>query len=308
MLKKGFLALLFFPLMCFAQKTGKDTLLRYFNTSLEPVKKKEAVFIGIAIKDVNGWNALVYNDSIKVIMRGRYLDDDCRIREGIFFYYNDLGIRYMSGQYHQNKKTGWWQTWYPSGTIKDSVLFNNDLPQGIGVRYFASGTIESRGAYKEGKLDGDWTWYHENGQVATREKYTAGLLSSLECFDSTGKPAGFSCAIDRGPAIKGRYGGVEKFVQDSLRFPPEALKKQVEGYVAVQFTVSKTGTINEPLILESPDPLCSEEVIRVIKAIPAWYPAISHNRQIEYTFTLNIPFFTTNPLVPVTGIKAPGLY
>ena len=32
-----------------AQK--KDTLIRYFNAELEPVKKKEAVFVGVAVKD-----------------------------------------------------------------------------------------------------------------------------------------------------------------------------------------------------------------------------------------------------------------
>jgi hypothetical protein len=259
------------------------------------------------VKDVNGWNTVVYNDSIKIIMRGRYLDEDCKVKDGFFMYNNDQGIRYMAGQFNQNKKTGWWYTWYASGGIKDSVLFSNDLPEGMSIRYFPFGKIESKGTYKGGKIAGEWNWFHENGNIATRETYADGKLESLECFDSSGAATGFNCAIDRAPAIKGRYGGVEKFVKDSLRYPAEAFKKQVEGYVSVQFTIAKTGEMSEPLILDSPDPLLSQETIRVLKAIPAWYPAIYHNRTVERSLTLNIPFFMGDHMIPVTETKIPGL-
>jgi len=307
MLKKIFLAFLLVPLMGAAQKPGKDTLVRYFNTLLEPVKKKEAIFIGVAIKDVSGWNAVVYNDSIKIIMRGRYLDEDCKIKDGFFAYNNNLGLRYMSGQFVRNMKTGWWFTWFPGGGIKDSIFFKNDLPDGRSYRYFESGIVESEGTYKDGKTDGEWIWYHENGQIATKEKYTNGQLESLECFDSTGMATGSNCAINRPPAIKGRYLGVEKFVKDSLRYPLEAYKKEIEGYVAVKFIVSKSGEITEPVIISSPDPTMSQEVIRVIKIIPALYPAIWHNRLVEHTFTLNIPFYIGESMLPVTEWKLPGL-
>lgn len=307
MLKHFFLAFLLLPLFVSAQKTGKDTLLRYFNTSLEPVKKKEAVFIGVAVKDATGWGTVVYNDSIKIIMRGRYLDEDCKIREGYFIYNNDQGINYMGGHYSRNKKTGWWQTWFPTGGIKDSVLFSNDLLEGTAIRYFESGKVESKGTYKAGKIEGDWTWYHENGNKATRENYADGKLTSLDCFDSTGAPTGSNCAISRPPAIKGLYGGVEKVVKDSLRYPPKAFEKEVQGYVVVKFLVTKRGEITGPLILSSPDPSLSQEALRVIKAIPACYPAISHNRSVEYTYTLKIPFYIFDPMLPVTELEVPGL-
>ncbi len=307
MLKYTFLAFFIFPLLCLAQRPGKDTVLRYFNTSLEPVKKKEAIFVGVAVKNETGWHAVVYNDSLRVIMRGRYIDDECRIKDGFFAYNNDLGLRYMSGQYARNMKTGWWFTWFPGGGIKDSIFFKNNLPDGQSYRYFESGIVESKGTYKDGKIDGEWTWYYENGQIATKEKYANGQLESLECFDSTGMATGSNCAINRPPAIKGRYGGVEKYIKDSLRFPAEAALKEVEGYVAVKFNVTKKGEISEPVILGSPDPLFSQEAIRVIKSIPAWYPAIWHNRVVEYTYTLNIPFYLGDNISPVTEQSLPDL-
>lgn len=261
----------------------------------------------MAVRDPLGFNAQVYNDSIKVIMRGRYLDEECKIRDGFFVYYDHKGIRYMAGTYTRNMRTGWWFNWYPMGSVKDSIMFNNNLPDGKTRRYFASGQLEAEGEYKTGKINGEWLWYHSNGQLATREKYLNGSLDSLECFDSSGAALGVNCAINRPPAIKGRYGGVEKFVKDSLIYPPEALKKEIEGYVAIQFTVSKNGEMSEPIVLRSPNPLLSAEAIRVLKSIPAWYPAIWHNRVVDHSFTLSIPFFIANPTVPVTEIETPAM-
>jgi hypothetical protein len=37
------------------------------------------------------------------------------------------------------------------------------------------------------------------------------------------------------------------------------------------------------------------------------YPAIWHNRLVEHTFTLNIPFYIGESMLPVTEWKLPGL-
>ncbi len=305
MLRAILLILMISPLALAAQKTGKDTLLRYFDAALEPVKKKDAVYIGVAVKDVAGWNTVIYNDSIKVVMRGRYTDVDCKIKEGTFIYYSK-GSRYMAGNYSRNMRTGAWLTWFPSGQMKDSLPFANDLAEGYSVKYFESGVLESTGEYKQGMINGEWNWFHENGKIATREKYSGGKLASLECFDTLGNPTGFNCAIARPPAIKGRYGGIEKYIKDSLQFPEIALKKDLEGYVTLQFVVNKNGQIEEPEILFSSDPSFSAEAVRVLRSVPAWYPAISHNRVIDHIYTLNIPFYKSE-LVPVTESTRPEL-
>ena len=89
-----------------------------------------------------------------------------------------------------------------------------------------------------------------------------------------------------------------KFMQDSIALPKTESRVN-SGVVQIEFTVSKDGTMKDLKILSSPDSTLSKEVIRVVKSVPGWYPAISHNRPIDYTFTMNIPF--TDKQVTVTG-------
>ncbi|HSF45197.1 MAG TPA: energy transducer TonB, partial [Chitinophagaceae bacterium] len=61
--------------------------------------------------------------------------------------------------------------------------------------------------------------------------------------------------------------------------------------VEVEFTVYKSGSVSEPLITASADTSLSREVVRAIRSIPSWYPAVSHNRMIDHTFQLIIMFY-----------------
>ncbi len=294
--------LLLLSFSSFSQK--KDTLIRYFGADLEPVKKKEAVFIGVAVKDPFGWNAIVYNDSMKVIMRGKYQDQDCLVKNGWFIYYNQKGERSLAGKYDRNLKTDVWQTWYPSGQVKDSVYFLNDMANGSCSKFFESGQMEGKGFFRNGAPDSTWEWNHENGRKATQEKYSNGLLTSFECFDTSGNSLGMNCALNRLPAIKGKYGGVEKYVSDSLRYP-EKIKLADISVATVQFTVDKQGMMSEPNILGALQPELSKEIVRVLRSIPGWYPAVLHNRTMDYTYTLSITFFEDNQGIQVRAIPNP---
>lgn len=287
--------LILYSLPVSAQK--KDTLIRYFNVELEPCRKKEAAYVGILIKQDNGWNSVVFDSAMRPIMRGNYLDTEAGIKNGYFSYYTSNGKRYLGGEYIQNKKSGLWQTWYPSGNPKDSVFFVNDLASGPCSIHFENGNPEGTGQYEAGKVFGNWIWYHENGKPAAYETWKDGLLEDISCFDSLGNAQGMNCAVSRLPTIKGIYGGFEKFALDSLRFPETAAKYGLEGDVIVSFVVRKSGAIDELRILKSSDESFSKEVIRMIQSIPGWYPAVSHNRNFDQRLTYRIPFPTAGILL-----------
>ena len=293
------LAILLLSLPAISQAQKNDTLVRYFDARLEPCKKKDFVFIGVIIRDPFGWDGIIYDDSARTIMRGHYRDEACKEKDGWFMYYFANGKRALSGKYENNVRQLTWKSWYPAGQLKDSVQFLNGVQEGIGFSFFENGQLESSGLYRQGVLDQDWTFYHENGKIATKEKYAAGKLSALECFDTSGSSTGVNCAIKRDPEIKGRYGGVIKFLKDSLVYPPIAKANNLEGYVIVEFTITKDGSLKDIRILSSPDQLFNDEVLRVLKSVPGWYPAISHNRMLNFTYTLNIPFFVDDPEIHI---------
>lgn len=278
----------------FAQRS-KDTLVRYFNGELEPVKKKGSVFVGVIIRDPLGWNCLIYDDSMRVLVRGKYKDEDCKVKEGYFIYYYEDGKRASGGKFTNNIRVEEWKTWYPNGQTKDSVRYVNGTIHGGRRSYHENGMLAAEGFYKMGQMDSLWAFYHDNGKQSTRELYRNGKVEDLECFDTAGASKGMNCAISRPPALIGRYGGMQRYLADSLRpqFTPEG--EFVEGTVTAQFTVTKEGRLVNFRIISTDHLLLSREVIRVFGVATDWYPAVSHGRNTDYTAIILIPFFNGDP-------------
>lgn len=280
----------------------KDTLIRYFNSQFEPCKKKEASYAGMMIKMGGSWNTVVYDNTRHIVMRGNYLDKEALIKNGYFTYYTETGKRFLAGEFVQNQKKGLWLTWYPSGNPKDSVYFENGLATGPCSIHYDNGQKEVSGEYLGGTLTGKWLWYHDNGQLASNETWKDGLLEDIACFDTLGQSQGMNCAVSKLPSLKGLYGGFEKYLMDSLRYPQELAQKGLEGEVLLAFTVSKSGKINDLKIVASSHKLFTDEVLRVIRSAE-WYPAVSHNRPLDYRLAYKIPF----PFENIQRIELPEL-
>ena len=275
--------------IAFGQKS--DTTIRYFNKQFDPVSKNSITYTGIVYPENNKWAVIVKNDSSKILMTGYYRDKSLKTKDGLFSYFYGNGNLQTSGQFVNNEKNDLWMSWYAGGEKKDSGYYKKGLKNGSSTSWFENGNLKYNGYFFLNSADSTWTWYHENGNPSTKEKYNYGKLTFLECYDSLGNYSGVSCALEKAPTIKGYYGGINKYIIDSLYYPEEALKKNIQGIVDVQFTISKDGKLGDLKIISSSDSLLSNEVIRVIKSVDAWYPAIEHNRPVDFTQKLKIPFY-----------------
>jgi TonB family protein len=272
-----------------AQKS--DTLLRYFFGNFEPTSVTEGTYPG-KVFPVNGaWEAIVSNKSGQVLMTGRYRDKSLRVRDGLFHFYYPTGRLQVKGTYASNRQTGNWLAWYENGQVKDSVFFSDGNKLGPSIGWHANGRVMHEGFFFHGLPDSSWTWYYPNGNPSTREKYHLGKLRSLECFDSTGASTGGGCSLEVPPTIPGRYGGLQKYIVDSLYYPKAAMDKNIQGIVEVQFTITKAGKLTDIRFLNAPDKMLADEVTRVLESIPYWYPAILHNQVVDFTQSIKIPFF-----------------
>jgi TonB family protein len=289
---KFFLSVLLssFTIVAIGQKS--DTTIRYFNKQFDPVQKTAATYAGMVYPDSNKWAVVVINDSSKILMTGYYRDKALKAKDGWFTFFYTNGNPHVRGKYTSNAQDELWMSWYPGGQKKDSLYFRQGFKNGAAAGWFENGSPKYSGYFTLSFADSTWTWYHENGKPSTKEKYNnAGKLTSLECFDTLGNYSGFSCALEKPPTIKGYYGGIYKYIVDSLYYPEEALKKNIQGIVDVSFTITKSGKLENIKIINTPDSLLSNELIRVLKSVPAWYPAIEHNRPYDHTQTLKIPFY-----------------
>jgi TonB family protein len=288
-MRKPYLLLLtLLPLLGNAQK--KDTVIRFVNSAFESDIRENAAYVAKAWEDKGTWTAWVYENSGKLVMTGQYKDRSLKMRQGQFTFFYPNGMPEQMGRYQDSQKIGPWVSYYEDGMIKDSMNYANNMRNGIATGWHADGQRRFAGTYKDSYMEGSWIWFHRNGVPSTKEEYVKGKLMKVDCFDSTGQLTGSNCSISTQPGIKGKFGGIQKYIIDSLTYPKEALRRGAQGTVTLEFEVSRTGQAGKFHIISTPDSLLSNEVIRLIKTVDTWYPAVEHNELVDYTFRLFVPF------------------
>ena len=75
-------------------------------------------------------------------------------------------------------------------------------------------------------------------------------------------------------APSGGKNDFKEYLNRSVVYPKEALLKKVNGRVTVRFTVQPDGQLTDFEVVKGIGHGCDEELIRAIKAGPAWQPAI----------------------------------
>jgi antitoxin component YwqK of YwqJK toxin-antitoxin module len=98
-------------------------------------------------------------------------------REGHWYEYGPSGEIVREGKYNADKAEGIWKEWYRNERIRNGVLteslYAKGLRNGASVQWNAMGQKIAEGNYKNGVLDGVWTYYrdgkpskviYENGQ------------------------------------------------------------------------------------------------------------------------------------------------
>ncbi len=89
------------------------------------------------------------------------------------------------------------------------------------------------------------------------------------------------------------YGDISAFrrwVTMQIRYPAEAVQKGITGRVLASFAIEKDGSMGEIKVLESPNKLLSEEVVRMLKSSPAWKPGTQHENPIRVTNVIPVDF------------------
>jgi len=81
-----------------------------------------------------------------------------------------------------------------------------------------------------------------------------------------------------------------KYLQESLHYPPAARKAQITGRVIVRFVVTETGAIEDVVVAKGIGGGCDEEAARVIKNMPPWKPGKQNGKAVRVYFTQPITF------------------
>lgn len=76
------------------------------------------------------------------------------------------------------------------------------------------------------------------------------------------------------PQFPGGAAEFMKWLTKNLKYPPSAQQRKVEGKVLAQFIVNKDGSISNLELVQTLDPQCDREALRVLRMMPKWQAGI----------------------------------
>ena len=99
---------------------------------------------------------------------------------------------------------------------------------------------------------------------------------------------------EKEPEVMPQYPGGEKefyrFMAMRLKYPVPALEAEKEGLVDCMITIGQDGQVGHIQVTKSADPALEAEVIRVLRQMPAWEPAMLDGKPTEARVPFSVLF------------------
>jgi len=96
--------------------------------------------------------------------------------------------------------------------------------------------------------------------------------------------------VEEMPQYPGGPQALFKFLSENVKYPAEAEKAGIQGRVIATFVVEKDGSISQPTVVKSVNPLLDAEAIRVISAMPNWIPGKQNGKVVRVKYTVPLSF------------------
>ncbi len=100
--------------------------------------------------------------------------------------------------------------------------------------------------------------------------------------------------ITQDPSYPGGPSKFEEYIYKNLKYPPNAIKNNIEGTVTVRFSIAKDGSLLFPSIINGLGYGCDEAVLEVLKKSRKWNPGIRNRRPIHVIYQTDIVFKLTD--------------
>lgn len=85
-------------------------------------------------------------------------------------------------------------------------------------------------------------------------------------------------------------GNIQKYIQEHLQYPSEALKDEITGSVYVKILIDSLGDIKNPEIIKSLHPLLDKQALDFVSTMPGFLPARQRAKSVSVTYILPVKF------------------
>lgn len=107
--------------------------------------------------------------------------------------------------------------------------------------------------------------------------YEAGVLTDPHAFDDDEEV--IFALPEKLPEFPGGEGAMYRFLAENIKFPKEAVDKNLTGKVYVAFIVEEDGGLTNVQCIKDIGGGCGDEVVRVVESMPKWKPAFSGGKK-----------------------------
>ena len=102
--------------------------------------------------------------------------------------------------------------------------------------------------------------------------------------------AGVYHIVEQMPEFPTGHSGLFKYLNDSLRYPALAQENAIGGKVYIRFMVDTLGALTHIVVKRGLHGGCSEEAMRLVRAMPKWIPGRQGGKPVKVFYTLQIRF------------------
>ncbi|MCR5889427.1 TonB family protein [Hymenobacter sp. J193] len=190
-----------------------------------------------------------------------------------------------AGQRH-GMSTEWSAT---TGRRTSNCSFSRGQLQGMAQAWYQNGRRRWQVEYQQGKRHGALRAWYPSGRLMRVESYRAGVRTAAHCYARSGKDTTWF-EFERSAQFAGGNEGLKNWCSRTLRYPALALRNQVEGIIWVQFVIDARGRTQNLRITKPLGSGTDEEVLRLLKIMPAWEPAVVAGLPTAVLYELPVEF------------------
>lgn len=167
--------------------------------------------------------------------------------------------------------------------------YNKYIHHGWDSLFFADGSLRSTATFDKNKREGMHIIYHPNGQMKRKDYYSADKLDSGKCFTYDGNDTAYY-PYETFPSFPGGDDALLRFLSQSVKFPIEAKKKNIQGEVLITYVIDIDGQIVDIKVKQSVHPVLDNEAIRVVKSMPRWVAGTQDGEAVRVLYHLPFRF------------------
>jgi len=101
--------------------------------------------------------------------------------------------------------------------------------------------------------------------------------------------------VEQPAQFPGGQTALTKYLSNHINYPNEALKLGITGKCYAKFVISTSGKVSNVTIIKGvPNcPECDAEVVRVLRSMPNWEPAMNNGKVVNSYYNIPVTFMTS---------------